>query len=78
MNIYRVDTTDITAMCQHNANVVTMLERPDLVQTWCLAGLIISQAPHNAEQNSCQSSQFPNIDAPWPLHPWGQNLIHSL
>lgn len=77
-SLYRINTADIPAMCQYNANVAATLERSDLVQTWCLAGLIISQPPTNTEHNSCQSSQSSDIDAPWPLHPWGQHLIHSL
>ena len=62
-------------MYQHNANVAATLERSDLTQTWCLAGLIILPPPSNTEQNSYHS---PDISAPWPLHPWGQNLIHFL
>ncbi|XP_050579579.1 GATOR complex protein WDR59 isoform X2 [Bombus affinis] len=72
---YVINITDIPAMCQYNANVAASLERPDLVQAWCLAALVISQPVSNIGQNSCQS---PEIDAPWPLHPFGQNLIHSL
>ncbi|XP_076242534.1 WD repeat domain 59 isoform X2 [Calliopsis andreniformis] len=72
---YVINTTDIPAMCQYNANVAAQLERPDLVQAWCLAALVISQPVSNVGQNPCQS---PDIDAPWPLHPFGQNLIHSL
>ncbi|XP_076648251.1 WD repeat domain 59 isoform X3 [Halictus rubicundus] len=72
---YVINITDIPAMCQYNANVAAQLERPDLVQAWCLAALVISQPVSNVGQNSCQS---PDIDAPWPLHPFGQNLIHSL
>ncbi|XP_050454486.1 GATOR complex protein WDR59 isoform X2 [Cataglyphis hispanica] len=75
---YTINTVDIFAMCQYNANVAATLERSDLVQTWCLAGLIIPQPTSNNEHNSCQSSQSSDIDAPWPLHPWGQHLIHSL
>jgi len=63
-------------MYKHNANVAATLERSDLIQTWCLAGLIISQLPSNTEQS--QSAQSPDINAPWHLHPWGQNLIHFL
>lgn len=62
-------------MCQYNANVAASLERSDLVQAWYLAALVISQPISNIGQNSCQ---VPNIDAPWPLHPFGQNVIHSL
>jgi len=65
-------------MYQHNANVAAALERPDLIQSWCLAGLIISQPPSNTEQNSWQASHSPDINPPWSLHPWGQNLIHFL
>ncbi|XP_076222881.1 WD repeat domain 59 isoform X2 [Nomia melanderi] len=72
---YVINITDIPAMCQYNANVAAQLERPDLVQAWCLAALVISQPVSSVGQNSCQS---PDIDAPWPLHPFGQNLIHSL
>ncbi|XP_076764679.1 WD repeat domain 59 isoform X1 [Xylocopa sonorina] len=72
---YVINITDIPAMCQYNANVAASLERPDLVQAWCLAALVISQPISNIGQNSCPS---PDIDAPWPLHPFGQNLIHSL
>ncbi|OAD54322.1 WD repeat-containing protein 59 [Eufriesea mexicana] len=72
---YVINITDIPAMCQYNANIAASLERPDLVQAWCLAALVISQPVSNIGQNSCQS---PDIDAPWPLHPFGQNLIHSL
>ncbi|XP_012235411.1 GATOR2 complex protein WDR59 isoform X2 [Linepithema humile] len=75
---YTINTADISTMCQYNANVASVLERSDLVQTWCLAGLIISQPLSNTEQNLIQSCQSPDVDAPWPLHPWGQNLIHSL
>ncbi|XP_024939455.1 GATOR complex protein WDR59 isoform X2 [Cephus cinctus] len=72
---YVINITDIPAMCRYNANVAASLERPDLVQAWYLAALIISQPLTNTQQNSCQSS---DIDATWPLHPFGQNLIHSL
>ncbi|KAG7207480.1 hypothetical protein KM043_009113 [Ampulex compressa] len=72
---YVINITDIPAMCQYNANVAATLERPDIVQAWCLAALVISQPLSNMGQSSCQS---PDIDAPWPLHPFGQNLIHSL
>ncbi|XP_017879158.1 GATOR complex protein WDR59 isoform X2 [Ceratina calcarata] len=72
---YVINITDIPAMCQYNANVAASLERPDLVQAWCLAALVISQPVSNIGHNSCAS---PEIDAPWPLHPFGQNLIHSL
>lgn len=65
-------------MYQHNANVASAQERPDLIQTWCLAGLIISQPPSNTEQNSLQLGHFPDGNTPWPVHPWGQNLIHFL
>ncbi|XP_071574180.1 GATOR2 complex protein WDR59 isoform X1 [Temnothorax nylanderi] len=75
---YTINTADISAMYKHNANVAAAVERPDLIQTWCLAGLIISQPPSNTEQNSCQSGHSPDINAPWSLHPWGQNLIHFL
>ncbi|XP_036149984.1 GATOR complex protein WDR59 isoform X3 [Monomorium pharaonis] len=75
---YTINTADIQAMYKHNANVTAALERPDLIQTWCLAGLIISQPPSNTEQNSCQTGHSPDINPPWPLHPWGQNLIHFL
>jgi hypothetical protein len=76
ISCYRINTADITVMCQHNTNVAAIVERSDLVQTWCLADLIITQMP-NTDQSSCQSSQS-DIDSLWPLHPWGQNLIHSL
>lgn len=72
---YVINITDIPAMCQYNANIAASLERADLVQAWCLAALVISQPISNVGQNSCQS---PDIDAPWHLHPFGQNLIHSL
>lgn len=62
-------------MCHYNANVAASLERPDLVQAWCLAALVISQP---LTQNSQSNHQTPDIDAPWSLHPFGQNLIHSM
>ncbi|XP_043285500.1 GATOR complex protein WDR59 isoform X2 [Venturia canescens] len=71
---YVINITDIPAMCQYNANIAATLERPDLVQAWCLAALVISQPLSNANQ----ICQVPDMDAPWPLHPFGQNLIHSL
>ncbi|XP_029054002.1 GATOR complex protein WDR59 isoform X1 [Osmia bicornis bicornis] len=76
---YVINITDIPAMCQYNANVAAALERPDLVQAWCLAALVISQPVANVGQNACQSLlPMIDLDAPWPLHPFGQNLIHSL
>ncbi|XP_008215215.1 GATOR complex protein WDR59 isoform X1 [Nasonia vitripennis] len=74
---YVINTTDISAMCQANANIAASLERPDLVQAWCLAALVISQPLTNA-QNAQGTYQSPDTDAPWSLHPFGQNLIHSL
>lgn len=62
-------------MCQYNANVAASLERSDLVQSWCLASLVISPPLSNASQNSCHTS---DIIPPWPVHPFGQNLVHSL
>lgn len=74
-----INITDIPAMCQYNANVAAALERPDLVQAWCLAALVISQPVANVGQNACQSLlPIIDLDAPWPLHPFGKNLIHSL
>ncbi|XP_046619943.1 GATOR complex protein WDR59 isoform X1 [Neodiprion virginianus] len=68
---YIINITDIPGMCQYNAGVAALLERPDLVQAWCLAALVISQPmPSNLSSN--------DIETPWPLHPFGQNLIHSL
>ena len=64
-------------MCHYNANVAASLERPDLVQAWCLAALVISQ-PLTNTQNTQGNYQSPDMDAPWSLHPFGQNLIHSL
>ncbi|XP_012270221.1 GATOR complex protein WDR59 [Orussus abietinus] len=72
---YLVNVTDIPAMCQYNANVAASLERPDLVQAWYLAALVVSQPLINGIPGSCQSS---DIDTPWLLHPFGQNLMHSL
>ncbi|XP_015109430.1 GATOR complex protein WDR59 isoform X1 [Diachasma alloeum] len=71
---YIINITDIPGMCQHNANVAASLERPDLVQAWYLASLVISSPLSNNSQSSC----YMDIVPPWPLHPFGQNLIHSL
>jgi hypothetical protein len=64
-------------MCHYNANVAASLERPDLVQAWCLAALVISQ-PLTSSQNAQGSYQTSEADTSWSLHPFGQNLIHSL
>ncbi|XP_014231934.1 GATOR complex protein WDR59 isoform X1 [Trichogramma pretiosum] len=72
---YIINTNDIPAMCQHNANVAASQERPDLVQAWCLASLVVSQTQKSQVTNS-QQSLDDNI--PWLLHPFGKNLIHSL
>ncbi|XP_033209971.1 GATOR complex protein WDR59 isoform X1 [Belonocnema kinseyi] len=72
---YIINITNIPAMCHYNANVAAALERPDLVQAWYLAALVISQPSSNAIQSSPQTS---DIEVTWPLHPFGQNLIHSL
>ncbi|XP_066594215.1 GATOR2 complex protein WDR59 isoform X2 [Prorops nasuta] len=72
---YIINTTDIPAMCHYNANIAASLERPDLVQAWYLAALVISQSLLSIGQNCNQSAE---IESPWPLHPFGQNLIHSL
>ncbi|XP_058792882.1 GATOR complex protein WDR59 isoform X2 [Phymastichus coffea] len=74
---YIINTTNIPAMCHYNANVAASLERPDLVQAWCLAALVISQ-PLTNSLNLQSNHQTPDIDAPWSLHPFGQNLIHSI
>ncbi|KAI4488494.1 hypothetical protein M0802_011600 [Mischocyttarus mexicanus] len=73
---YIINITDIPAMCQYNANVAATLDRADLVQAWCLAALVISQSSSNIGQNLFQTSE--NDLAPWTLHPFGKNLIHSL
>ncbi|KAK0087002.1 hypothetical protein PV326_005337 [Microctonus aethiopoides] len=72
---YIINITNIPAMCQYNANVAASLERSDLVQSWCLASLVISPSLSNASHNSCHTS---DIIPPWPVHPFGQNLVHSL
>ncbi|XP_048509222.1 GATOR complex protein WDR59 isoform X4 [Athalia rosae] len=72
---YIINITDIPGMCQYNAGVAATLERPDLVQAWCLAALVISQPLSSLFSNCCHSS---DIETPWPQHPFGQNLIHSL
>lgn len=66
-------------MCHYNANVAASLERPDLVQAWCLAALVISQPLTNAQsaQGAYQGASL-DTDTSWSLHPFGQNLIHSL
>ncbi|XP_023248559.1 GATOR complex protein WDR59 isoform X2 [Copidosoma floridanum] len=71
---YVINTTDIPAMCQYNANVAANLERPDLVQAWSLAALVVSQHLTNTHP----STQSSDVDVPWSLHPFGQKLIHSL
>ena len=63
-------------MCQYNANVAATLERPDLVQAWCLASLVISQPLSYVTHISSHSPE--SNDPPRPLHPFGPNLIHSL
>ena len=70
---FRINTNNITAMCQHNADVAATLERPDLVQAWCLASLVLSQPILNTH-----SSQVTDSDIGWSIHPFGQNLLHSL
>ncbi|XP_034942224.1 GATOR complex protein WDR59 isoform X2 [Chelonus insularis] len=72
---YVINIDDIPAMCQFNANVAASLNRPDLVQAWCLAALVVSSPSSNASQNYCQTQ---DIISPWPLHPFGQKLIHSI
>ncbi|XP_044008732.1 GATOR complex protein WDR59 isoform X2 [Aphidius gifuensis] len=72
---YIINITDIPGMCQHNANIAASLERPDLVQAWCLAAQVISPSLTNTTTTSAQT---PDIIPPWPLHPFGQNMIHSL
>lgn len=62
-------------MCHYNANVAASLERPDLVQAWYLAALVISQPTTHSTPSISQPS---DIEVTWPLHPFGQNLIHSL
>ncbi|KAG8038614.1 hypothetical protein G9C98_007321 [Cotesia typhae] len=69
-----LNLSEIPSMCQHNANVASLLNRPDLIQAWCLSALVISPLS-NPSQNVCQ---IQDIVLPWPLHPFGQKLVHSL
>ncbi|CAG5096559.1 Similar to WDR59: GATOR complex protein WDR59 (Homo sapiens) [Cotesia congregata] len=71
---YILNLSEIPSMCQHNANVASLLNRPDLIQAWCLSALVISPLS-NPLQNLCQ---IQDIVLPWPLHPFGQKLVHSL
>ncbi|XP_053594553.1 GATOR complex protein WDR59 isoform X1 [Microplitis demolitor] len=71
---YVLNLTDIPAMCQHNANTASLLNRPDLIQAWCLSALVVSPLS-DSSLNSCQ---IQDILLPWPLHPFGQKLVHSL
>ena len=64
-------------MCKYNANVAAMFEKPDLVQAWCLAALVMAHPISNI-RNTLTSCQITELETPWPFHPFGQNLIHSL
>lgn len=67
-------------MCNYNANVASSLDKPDLARAWRLAALVILQAVANSStsQNLQLTYQMPDMNPSWPLHPFGQNLIHSL
>lgn len=72
---YVIDVKDIPGMCKHNANVAASIDRPDLVQAWCLAAQVVVPALNNQTNYFIHS---PEVIPPWPLHPFGQNMIHSL
>lgn len=65
-----MNSTDLKELCTANASVAAQAGRMDLVQAWSAAMLVADlnmEAPLRAESQ-----------VPWPEHPFGRRLIHSL
>lgn len=65
-----MNSTDLKELCTSNASVAAQYGRMDLVQAWSTALLIADlgmKSPDSADNG-----------VPWPEHPFGKNLIHSL
>ena len=67
---YSMNSSDLTELCTSNASVAAQHGRMDLVQAWSAALLIADlrmKPPLSADDG-----------VPWPEHPFGRKLIHSL
>jgi len=65
-----MNTTDLKELCSINGSVAAQAGRMDLVQAWSTVMLIADlqlKAPLQADSR-----------IPWPEHPFGKKLIHSL
>ena len=65
-----MNSTDLQELCTTNASVAAQAGRMDLVQAWSTAMLIAD--------TSLRSPLEANSQVPWPEHPFGRRLIHSL
>ena len=67
---YSINSSDLTDLCTSNASVAAQYGRLDLVQAWSAALLITDlgmKPPLSADDG-----------VPWPEHPFGRKLVHSL
>ena len=68
--LYRVDSSDPVAMCDHNSGLAARLARPELSQVWALVGQVLSAAQ--------QLEAAEGDSAAWSFSPLGRPLISSL
>ena len=65
-----ISSCDIRELCTANASAAALLGRMDLVQVWTIAALVADI--------DIEIPATPDDGTPWPEHPFGRELIHSL
>ena len=65
-----ISSSDIKELCTVNGTAAAQLGRMDLVQVWSVAALVADI--------DIEVPATPEDGVPWPEHPFGRQLIHSL
>ena len=65
-----MSSCDVKELCTVNASAAAHLGRMDLVQVWSIAALVADI--------DIEVPATPDDGIPWPEHPFGRDLIHSL
>lgn len=68
--IHSMSSSDIKELCTVNASAACQFGRLDLVQVWSVAALVADI--------DIEVPPTPDDGIPWPQHPFGRGLIHSL
>ena len=67
---YSISSCDVKELCTVNASAAALAGRMDLVQVWSVAALVADI--------DIEVPPTPDDGIPWPEHPFGRELIHSL